>query len=62
MTFAEYNAAVAAAAETFLYYVANAGAALLHSYHDEPAALTFAEHCAVMYERQQRPEPTIVDL
>lgn len=61
MTFADYNALMAAETEKFLYYVANAGAALLHSYHDEPAALTFAEHCAVMYERQQRPAPVLVD-
>jgi hypothetical protein len=61
MSFAEYQAAVAAQAEKFLYYVANAGAALLHSYNDEPAALSFAEHCALMYERQQVPEPTLID-
>jgi hypothetical protein len=55
MSFAEYNTLMLAQADKLMYYIANAGAALLHSFHDEPAALTFAEHCIVMYNRQQVP-------
>ena len=62
MTFAEYNAAMLEASNKFLRYVANAGAALLQSYHEEPLALSFAEHCALMYERDQRPAPAVTDI
>lgn len=61
MTFAEYNAAMLAESNKFLRYVANAGASLLQSFHDEPRSLDFAEHCALMYQRDQAPQPMLVD-